>query len=183
MRGLVRSLKQDHDLLLATSLAVALAMAEAHALDAVVTDHDLGDNDGRDGVWLLEQVRRRHPEARRILMSGGQAAIDEHIESGLVARFLPEPVGGAEVRAALRTKLCIKCGAGIIDPGGGSKSRYQSRWVMECLRSERSARRPEAARSIPWTSRCKRGFATTPSTGAPRADPRARRHAEPPPRR
>lgn len=116
LRGLVRSLKQDHDVLLATSPAVALAMAEAHDLDAVVTDHDLGDDGGRDGLWLLDQVRRRLPDALRILMSGGQAAIDEQLESGLVARFLPKPLGGADVRAALRTKSCVKCGAQITDP-------------------------------------------------------------------
>jgi len=116
LRGLVRGLKQDHDVLLATSPAVALAMAEAHALDAVVTDHDLGDDDGRDGVWLLEQVRRRLPDARRILMSGGQPAIDEHIESGLIARFLPKPTGADDVRAALQSKQCVKCGVLLTRP-------------------------------------------------------------------
>jgi len=116
LRGLARGLKQDHDVLLATSAKVALAMAEAHALDAVITDHDLGDSDGRDGLWLLEQARRLHPDARRILMSGGRIATDEHVESGLVARFLPKPVDSDEVRAALQAKLCIKCGAPITDP-------------------------------------------------------------------
>ena len=116
LRGLARGLKQDHDVLLATSPAVALAMAEAHTLDAVVTDHDLGDDGGRDGVWLLEQVRGRHPDARRILMSGGQPTIEAHLESGLVGRFLPKPVGAKDVLAALRTKLCIKCGAEIVAP-------------------------------------------------------------------
>jgi len=116
LRGLARGLKQDHDVLLATSPAVALAMAEAHALDAVVTDHDLGDDQGRDGVWLLEQVRRRHAQARRILMSGGQGDVDDHVQSGLVARFLPKPVNPAAVRAALHAKVCAKCGAAITDP-------------------------------------------------------------------
>jgi len=116
LRGLVRGLKQDHDVLLATSPTLAVAMAEAHALDAVVTDHQLGDEDGRDGLWLLEQVRRRFPEARRILMSGGQPSVDEHPGSGLVMRFLPKPVSPADVRVALATKVCIKCGAAIEDP-------------------------------------------------------------------
>jgi hypothetical protein len=49
-------------------------------------------------------------------MSGGQPAIVEHLDSGLVARFLPKPVAGAKVRAALRAKLCVKCGAEITDP-------------------------------------------------------------------
>jgi hypothetical protein len=49
-------------------------------------------------------------------MSGGQPAIDEHLESGLVGRFLPKPVGAKDVLAVLRTKLCVKCGAEIIEP-------------------------------------------------------------------
>lgn len=115
LRGLGRGLKQDHDVLLATSPAIALAMAEAHALNAVVTDHDLGD-EGRNGVWLLEQVRQRCPDARRILMSGGKAAIDEHVESGLLTHFLPKPIGAEDIRRALHAKACIKCGSEIVDP-------------------------------------------------------------------
>jgi len=118
LRGLARSLKQDHDVLLATSPAVALAMAEAHELAAIVTDHDLADDGGRNGIWLLEQVRDRLPGAHRILMSGGQPAIDDHLKSGLVQRYLPKPVAAAEVLACLGDKppkLCIKCGTVLTD--------------------------------------------------------------------
>lgn len=91
-------------------------MAEACAPGAVVTDHDLGDDEGRDGIWLLEQARQRCPDARRILMSGGKATIDEHVASGLVVRFLSKPVGTEDIRAVLQMKACIKCGVEITEP-------------------------------------------------------------------
>jgi len=119
LRGLGRVLKQTHDVLLATSPAVALAMAEMHKPEAIVTDHDLHDANGHDGIWLLAQLRDHVPNVRRILMSGGQPAIDEHVKDGLVHRFLPKPVAAKDVLGCLGEsppKLCVKCGEVVVDP-------------------------------------------------------------------
>lgn len=100
LQALARALKQEHDVLLATSLTIALALLDAHDLDAVITDHDLQDE--HNGVWLLEKVRERCPEAKRILTSGQDRKIDEHLESGLVQRFLPKPASPQELLDCLR---------------------------------------------------------------------------------
>lgn len=69
------------------------------SFDVVLTDHDMP---GMKGIWLLEQVRARHPRVRRILMSGGSPpGLDNHVGSGLVQAFLAKPIETDVLLAAL----------------------------------------------------------------------------------
>ena len=65
--ALSRVLRREFDVVTAVDAADAIAKI-ADDLYAVITDHDLGP--GLDGPAVLAEVRRRAPNARRILMSG-----------------------------------------------------------------------------------------------------------------
>lgn len=58
-------------------------------LTALLTDYDMP---GKDGVWLLEQVRERHPGVFRAMISGRPPAdLERHMESGLIQDFTMKP--------------------------------------------------------------------------------------------
>jgi CheY-like chemotaxis protein len=66
-----------------------LALAMVHKYHAVVTDFDMP---GRNGIWLLEQLRERFPETLRVLHSGSDPAdVGAHVARGVVQRFIPKP--------------------------------------------------------------------------------------------
>jgi len=74
----------------ANGAAEALAWLGRERFGVIVSDFSMPDH---DGLWLLGRVRRRCPDMRRVLMSGGPVpAIDDHLQDGLVERFLPKPV-------------------------------------------------------------------------------------------
>lgn len=74
----------------ATDAAEALAWLGRERFGVIVSDYSMP---GHDGLWLLDRVRHRCPGMRRVLMSGGPVpAIADHLQEGLVERFLPKPV-------------------------------------------------------------------------------------------
>lgn len=58
-------------------------------LAAVLTDYDMP---GKNGLWLLEQVRERHPGIFRAMISGRPPRdLPRHLDSGLVQDFTMKP--------------------------------------------------------------------------------------------
>lgn len=91
-----RALRTSFDVVTASSLAEAQAALEAFEdLAAVVSEHDIAG----DGLEALAAARRRRPDAVRILTSGQAQPddIEEHLGSGLVARFLRKPWTAAQL--------------------------------------------------------------------------------------
>ncbi len=68
--------------------------------NAVLTDFNMPD---RNGLWLLDIARKSNPQIRRVLFSGdGPADISEHMQSGLIHKFVAKPSGKKELTAALK---------------------------------------------------------------------------------
>ncbi len=61
---------------------------------AVVSDWEMGEH---DGVWLLEQARRKNPEVRRVLISGGRPRMVDVGPSAAVQHYLPKPLELSEL--------------------------------------------------------------------------------------
>jgi len=77
----------------------ALALLDARQFDAVITDHDMP---GQNGLWLLMEMRARHPVIRRVLTSGREIdGIEEHLASGLVHQFVEKAAGTERLVSAL----------------------------------------------------------------------------------
>jgi DNA-binding NtrC family response regulator len=94
-----RTLVEDLDVLLSSSVPDAMGLIATEKLDAIITDLDLDDTKGRDGLWLLEQARTHCPRAHRILMSGLPRDVDAHLRSGLLDVFLTKPFAAATISA------------------------------------------------------------------------------------
>ena len=62
--------------------------------DAIVSDWQMGEH---DGVWLLEQARRRAPGVRRVLISGGGPGTVSVGPSLAVQYYLPKPLHMAKL--------------------------------------------------------------------------------------
>ena len=84
----------------APSAETAVRFLDATMFDAVITDFEMPH---QNGVWLLERVRERQPDARRVLMSGSEPqGLAAHIGSGLVQKWLPKPFTDIELLACAR---------------------------------------------------------------------------------
>ncbi len=94
-----RMLARHCDMICAASAEEALAALDGASCAAVISDYNMPRH---DGVWLLRELRRRHPGLRRILISGGTVPeLGEHLRCGLVQRFLTKPVLRKDVLACL----------------------------------------------------------------------------------
>jgi DNA-binding NtrC family response regulator len=99
LRALVRLLKELWKVDTADSAEHALLLMASRSYDAVVTDFEM---DGRNGVWLLEQVKLRYPTVRRVLHSGSDPVqIESHLRSGLVQRYVQKPATASQLIASL----------------------------------------------------------------------------------
>ena len=75
----------------------ALSLMAAGGVDVLISDIDMP---GMSGIELIEEVRRRHPEVIRLLLTG-DASLDtalDAINHGEVYRYLVKPWKGAELR-------------------------------------------------------------------------------------
>jgi putative nucleotidyltransferase with HDIG domain len=88
----------------ASSSAEALALIASESIQVVVSDQRMP---GASGVKLLAQVRERHPEVVRILLTG-HAEIETAIEAineGNIFRLLTKPWHDHELRSVIRQAL------------------------------------------------------------------------------
>lgn len=75
----------------------ALSLMAAGGVDVLISDIDMP---GMSGIELIAEVRRRHPEVIRLLLTG-DASLDSALDAinhGEVYRYLVKPWKGAELR-------------------------------------------------------------------------------------
>jgi CheY-like chemotaxis protein len=93
--SICRLLSGDFDIDTAASAEQALALAEAKEYDVVICDYEMP---GRDGLWLLRELRQRSPGAIRVLHSGSDPeGVADHVREGLVDRFIPKPISAESI--------------------------------------------------------------------------------------
>jgi len=67
----------------------AAGMLKSISFDVVMTDYVMGE--GHNGIWLLEEVKKKQPGVLRVLFSGSEPdEFEEHLKSGLVRRLIPK---------------------------------------------------------------------------------------------
>lgn len=98
LRSLARILRREFEVVTATDAADAIAKV-VDDLYAVVTDHDLGP--AGNGRAVLAEVRRRVPNAKRMLISG-RPQKPPVSDRDLWHTLLQKPVSHTELFAALR---------------------------------------------------------------------------------
>jgi putative nucleotidyltransferase with HDIG domain len=102
LQRMLRALHLDWETTFASSAAEALALLESGAFDVVVSDMRMPD---MSGVQLLEEVRRRQPDAVRLILSGQSSEESALSSVGPAHQFLPKPCD-AEVLVATIRRAC-----------------------------------------------------------------------------
>ncbi|MEM6990218.1 MAG: response regulator [Myxococcota bacterium] len=93
LKALRRLLARHYDVRAAATVDDALQVGGEAAVDVVVTDLELEDPDGRDGIWLLEAFEARWG-IRGLMLTGGS----EEYEGIVVLR---KPTSPELLRAAI----------------------------------------------------------------------------------
>jgi len=87
---------------MATGTREALELLEERngEVEAVITDWHMPP--GPSGVWLLENVMHRFPQARRILFTGRNVPHEQRLLTlGLMERVLRKPASASDIIKAL----------------------------------------------------------------------------------
>jgi DNA-binding NtrC family response regulator len=83
----------------AGSAEQAVVLLRVNRYNAILSDFDMP---GKNGVWLLSEVKRSNPKTRRVLISGTYPhGYSSHMESGVVECFLPKPANRPTILASL----------------------------------------------------------------------------------
>jgi DNA-binding NarL/FixJ family response regulator len=93
LSALATMLRHHHDVSVAHNIDGALELAARERFDAIVTDLDFGDGEGRDGYWLLDEADTRWG-LRGLVLTGHHG---EHVRH----RVLRKPVGLESLRAEI----------------------------------------------------------------------------------
>jgi two-component system response regulator HupR/HoxA len=94
-----RILRDEWEVHTACNAQEAANILQGRTFDTVLTDYDMP---GENGIWLLGEVRRLNPKARRVLFSGSRPhAVCEHLSSGLVECFVAKPASRAQLLSSL----------------------------------------------------------------------------------
>ncbi|MCR4438165.1 MAG: response regulator [bacterium] len=105
LAALRRSLrKEPYELLCATSAAEALRLIATVPVDVVVSDEQMP---GMSGSELLAEVRRRHPDTVRMMLSG-KATLEgaiRAINDGAIYRFFIKPCDEVDLATTIRHAL------------------------------------------------------------------------------
>jgi HD-like signal output (HDOD) protein/CheY-like chemotaxis protein len=101
LSGLGRMLRsqRDWEVFLANSGEEALAQSDVLELDAIVSDMRMP---GMDGVAVLTEMRRRHPEVARIILSGQTGQRDVLRSLSVAHQSLSKPCGPSELVGAVQ---------------------------------------------------------------------------------
>ncbi|OQW85934.1 MAG: hypothetical protein BWK76_07265 [Desulfobulbaceae bacterium A2] len=104
LRRMLRALRRDFNFHFAANGREALALMQQVEIDVIVSDMRMP---GMDGATLLEEVRRLHPHAIRIILSGhaDEQAILRTV--GVVHRYLSKPSGPEQLKAVLENAAAI----------------------------------------------------------------------------
>jgi DNA-binding NtrC family response regulator len=109
LRAVSRELN-GHPLTLASDVDTALGALNGAQVSMVLTDYSIGDG---CGIALLNEVRRRYPDIKRVLMSTERPeGLPGWINSGLVDRFVPKPFPRALVE-----ELALEAPAAVYEGG------------------------------------------------------------------
>jgi response regulator RpfG family c-di-GMP phosphodiesterase len=103
LRGFFQ-LETSYRILTAGSAAAALEVVDAEPVEAVIADFMMPE---MDGIRLLAEVRRRRPEATRILLTGyadKESAIRAINEAGLY-QYLEKPWDNEQLRITVRNAV------------------------------------------------------------------------------
>lgn len=111
LRRSLRNLRSEWDMSFARSGADALALMEQRPFDVLVTDMRMP---GMNGVELLQEVRNRHPETVRLVLSGqaDEQMIFQCI--GLAHQYLAKPCDPESLRAAIQR--ATRAGSALNNP-------------------------------------------------------------------
>jgi putative nucleotidyltransferase with HDIG domain len=99
LQRMLRSQRTDWDMTFAASPAEALEAMDASPFDVVVSDMRMP---GMSGVQLLEEVKRRQPDAIRIILSGQSSEESVLSSVGPAHQFLAKPCDPDELLATVR---------------------------------------------------------------------------------
>jgi CheY-like chemotaxis protein len=100
LRGLERILSKEYTVYKCANAQEAIDLLKKIEVDIIVTDCDMP---GKDGLWLLDQVRQKYPDIYRILVSASEKdKFDEAVDSGLAQVFLAKPVHPEKLIGVLR---------------------------------------------------------------------------------
>ena len=99
VRVAMRLLGDEFDIATAKNADDAARLLQTRSFDTILTDYDMP---GQNGIWLLIEAMRIHPESRRVLFSGSPPQdLPLHLHSGVVHCFLPKPSSRSELIASL----------------------------------------------------------------------------------
>jgi two-component system response regulator HupR/HoxA len=94
-----RLLNDDWDIITATNAKEASEILRKTRFDTVLVDYEMP---GENGIWLLSEIKRMHPETRRVLFSGSQPMeLRQHLGDGVVDCFVPKPTSREQLRESL----------------------------------------------------------------------------------
>lgn len=105
LRSLTRALHGESlNVFTAESGEQALRVLDDERIDVIVSDQRMP---GMTGSELLSEVRRRHPDVGRIMLSGhaDMSAALQAINEGRISRFLLKPVSSEELLSAINEVL------------------------------------------------------------------------------
>jgi DNA-binding response OmpR family regulator len=97
LSALATMLRHHHEVRAANNIDAALDLAAQETFDVIVTDLDVGDGDGRDGFWLLEQAYARWG-LPGLVLTGYEGSHHQY-------RVLHKPIGFEALRAEISRLL------------------------------------------------------------------------------
>lgn len=105
LRRQLRRSRDDWDMRFVTSGEAAIEVFAAGPVDILVTDVRMP---GVDGLTLLREVRARHPEAVRFVLSGYSPPAEERAVYQVAHRVLPKPCEQGQLAHNLRQAVAVR---------------------------------------------------------------------------